>query len=405
MKRYLLTWSVLVLLGFAPALIDLAAATQNAPQNDTDVVEQQARPAMGAAANNLYYLPDRLAPGIPGEVIHSERWDGYALPYKVSAVRILYHSVSARGQDVAASGVVLLPDSRAPADGWPVIAWAHPFTGAASTCAPSLMKGLYGGAFLSVYVNMGYAVVAPDYAGLGTASRSAALDAQSNATDLIYSVKAARTALPQLGTKWIAVGERHGGLAALIADERELNLTDSGYFGSIAIDPVLDLKADIEASYQQGQDKFAFLAYGLKTLYPEFNVRRILSPSSISDYNVVGNRCYLARGLSGPESRTMVANWNTDPLVIQFLRRNTLGLLRAKKPILLVSSSNAPFTSGGSQTVTRMCKQGDNIDLEPYDVPGDNLMGESVSTQLSWIRARFSGSAVYMTCPTGKNDL
>ena len=98
-------------------------------------------------------------------------------------------------------------EKKPPAGGWPVIAWAHETTGVSRQCAPSLMRNVGHGPFLSMYVNLGYAIVATDYTGLGTNFRNAFMDAQSNATDVIGSVSAARAAVPQLGAKWIVVGE------------------------------------------------------------------------------------------------------------------------------------------------------------------------------------------------------
>ena len=56
---------------------------------------------------SFYDTPNPLPAGKPGELIRSEPFEEYALPPGVSAVRILYHSRSATGEDVAASGVVL----------------------------------------------------------------------------------------------------------------------------------------------------------------------------------------------------------------------------------------------------------------------------------------------------------
>src|SRR6266404_1077127 len=162
----------------------------------------------------FYDTPNPLPAGKPGELIRSEPFDQYDLPYEISAVRILYHSRSPSGGDVAVSGVVLVPDGTPPAGGWPVIAWAHDFIGSARQCALSLRRNLNEGPLLSMYVGVGYAVVASDYAGLGTSFPSAALDMRSNALDVIYSIPAARAALPQLGAKWIAAGYSQGGLAA-----------------------------------------------------------------------------------------------------------------------------------------------------------------------------------------------
>ncbi len=174
----------------------------------------------------------------------------------MSAVRILYHSRSATGEDVATSGVVLTPSERKPpVGGWPIIAWAHEADGVGRACAPSLMRNLGHGPFLSMYVNLGYAVVATDYTGLGCNFRNAFLDAQSNATDVIGSISAARAAVPQLGTKWIVMGEDDGSLAAVAVAEKQSEIRDAGYLGSIAISGLADAKGsireDLAGSFQQ----------------------------------------------------------------------------------------------------------------------------------------------------------
>jgi hypothetical protein len=87
-----------------------------------------------------------------------------------------------------------------------VIAWAHGLSGVARQCVPSLARNLQQGPFFSMYVGLGHAVVATDYAGLGTHFRNAFADTPSNAMDVIYSIPAARRAVPQLGSRWIAMG-------------------------------------------------------------------------------------------------------------------------------------------------------------------------------------------------------
>ena len=63
-------------------------------------------------------------------MIRTEPARQYSLPFELSAWRILYHSRTAKGEDVAVSAVVIVPDGKAPTGGWPVITWAHDFRGA-----------------------------------------------------------------------------------------------------------------------------------------------------------------------------------------------------------------------------------------------------------------------------------
>ncbi len=97
-----------------------------------------------------------------------------------------------------------------------------------------------------MYVNLGYAVVATDYVGLGTSFRNASFDAPSNATDVINSVKAARKAVAELGARWIALGEANGGISALFVAELQDEADDHDYLGSVSILGILDLKVATE---------------------------------------------------------------------------------------------------------------------------------------------------------------
>jgi hypothetical protein len=105
----------------------------------------------------------------PGTLVRSEPATDFALPPGTTATRILYHTRTANNTDTLASGVVLVPYGQPPKGGWPLLAWSHGTSGVAKHCAPSLMKSLfYNWEGLYEYVMLGYAVVATDYAGLGT---------------------------------------------------------------------------------------------------------------------------------------------------------------------------------------------------------------------------------------------
>jgi hypothetical protein len=81
------------------------------------------------AVGDFYSIPENLATTKPGDLLRKEAFSGYTLPKGATAVRIQYHSLDATGGDVATSGVVLIPAGKAPAKGWPVIAWAHGTSG------------------------------------------------------------------------------------------------------------------------------------------------------------------------------------------------------------------------------------------------------------------------------------
>ena len=66
----------------------------------------------------FYAIPSPLPPGPPGSLIRLARMaTGGSLPSGASAYRILYHSETAAGADVAVSGMVVLPGGTPPAGG------------------------------------------------------------------------------------------------------------------------------------------------------------------------------------------------------------------------------------------------------------------------------------------------
>ncbi|MFZ0286677.1 MAG: lipase family protein [Terriglobales bacterium] len=352
---------------------------------------------------NFYDTPKPLPAGKPGELIRSEPADEYYLSADFSAFRILYHSRSATGQDVAASGVVLVPSGTPPAGGWPVIAWAHGFSGGGRQCAPSLLRNLYYGPFLSMYVDLGYAVVATDYTGLGTDFRNAVMDLPSDATDVIDSIPAAHMTVTQLGPKWVAMGPSLGANVALAVAEEEHGLHDSDYLGSIAISGIADLQ-DIYShpTTEKSVGMLAFVAYTLKTVYPGFDISNMLTEKALPRYHEIDEDCGSSVNSGGLSANQMLnGKWKDDEFVKKFFGRNALGQKPARGPLLVIGNGDDSegLPAMTDQTVDRMCKQGDRVDLDKFFDPQPGLViGDSVRDQMAWIGARFAGRSAPDNC-------
>jgi hypothetical protein len=351
----------------------------------------------------FYNTPDPFPAGKPGALIRSQAIEQYDIPYSVSAVRILYHSRSASGEDVATSGVVLFPyDKKPPAGGWPVIAWAHGFAGVARRCAPSLIRNIGHGPFLAMYVNLGYAVVAADYTGLGTSFRNAFLDGPSNATDVIASIPAARAAVPQLAAKWIAMGEAEGGLTVVAVAEKENEVRDPDYLGGIAISDIAGVKEIYEpAAAGSSSLMLTSLAYGIKTVYPQFQVSDILTEKALALYHEIGETCAQATLPELPSRETVKPGWESNGFVRQYFGRNDPGQTKAYGPILVISGNADPSKlAAATQAIGRMCKQGDRVQWERYpDLDPGSVIGESVRDQIGWMEGRFGGRSSPTNCP------
>ena len=348
----------------------------------------------------FYDTQDPLPPGKPGELIRATAFGEYDLPPGVSAVRLLYHSRSARGDDVAASGVVLFPDRKPPARGWPLIAWGHGLSGVARECAPSLTRNLQHGSLLSMYVNIGYAVVATDYTGLGTSFRNAFADAPSNALDIIYSVPAARRTVPQLGSRWIAMGTGEGAMAVISVAELEHDMQDPNYLGSITLSRLMDLRDSFEPLSGVPNNLALFLASGIKTVYPQFDVNEILNDSARPLYQKMGQACYDTEAMPTLSAAAMLkTNWANNNFVQQYFDRNRPGFKPASSPLLVITSETDPAIKETSDVVARLCRQGDRVQFEKYPEydPG-RVIGDSVRDQITWIEARFANASAPSNC-------
>lgn len=385
-------------IGLAQALLLVCLVSQVSGQ--TAAKRSEARRYL--PITRFYEAPNPLPNGKAGDLIRSQPFANYDLPLEVSASRILYHSRTAKGDDVAVSGVVLTPAGKPPAGGWPVIAWAHGFSGVARQCAPSLMRNLEHGPFLSMYVKLGYAVVATDYAGLGAAASPAAMDLSSNAADVLYAIAAARSALPQLGAKWVSLGEAEGALTVAALSELESSTRDSNYLGGIAISGLADLQDIYERAAATSPEKLAVLAHQIKSIYPQFQPESILTAAGLILYGRLESTCTSPSSGPGNPQQILKPGWKDNSFVKQFFEQNLIGRKPAFEPLLVIAgeADTRVLPSMTTQTVSRMCKQGDRIEFDKYpNVDGGQVVGESTRDQIAWIQARFAGIKAPSNCP------
>ncbi|MGY1745933.1 alpha/beta fold hydrolase [Blastococcus sp. SYSU D00695] len=167
----------------------------------------------------FYEQPAGAADGDPGTVVRSEALAG--TPAGSRAWRVMYRSTDLDGRPVVVTGVVVRPVGDAPPGGRTVLAWGHPTTGTAASCAPSRgfdpFIGIEG---LRMALDRGYTVVATDYAGMGTAGPDSYLVGRTAARTVLDAVRAARHLDgAQAGDRVVLWGHSQGGQAVLLAAE------------------------------------------------------------------------------------------------------------------------------------------------------------------------------------------
>ncbi len=361
----------------------------------------------------LYDTPKSLSATKPGTLLRQEAFDGYDIPEGARAVRILYHSTDGEGHDVATSAAILIPAGASPARGWPVIAWAHGTSGVARQCAPSLMKDVYYGEELMVMVRAGYAVVATDYSGLGTAGAHRYMDRYAQANDVIFSIPAARTAVPELGRGWVADGHSTGGRAVWGVAEIEGKRHDAGYLGSVAVAPGVDLRMmsllhmaePVPAGYY-----FDYLAYAIHRKTPSFQVSDMLTKQSMARfYDVTTKGCYSYTAHYPGDlepSKKLKPGWEKTEAAERLFRVNEPGKVSLGGPMFIVAGDQDHTIQlvAVRDAVSKACRRGGALNFRIY--PGLDhgpTMEKSIPDQLSWIADRFAGKAVKGECGTPGN--
>jgi acetyl esterase/lipase len=358
----------------------------------------------------FYRVPATEASAAPGKLVRAEPAKDFSLPPGVSAIRILYGTRTASNAEALASAVVLVPNGPPPANGWPLLAWAHGTSGVATECAPSLMKSLfYDWEGLYIYLTLGYAVVATDYTGLGTAGRHAYLDFHSNATDVIHAVPAAQAAVPALGRRWLAIGHSQGGLAVLGVAELEAGMKDPYFLGTVSLAGASDPADAIDNALNIGQPVLngliAFWVYGAQTLNPTVEMQRVLTPAALKLFETsVDHGCSEASGaFSALHTDDMLQpDWRQVPQIKAYLERNRPGLRPTRGPLLLLGGGDdVLFTEAASLKVAqRLCKAGGHLQRKVYPGLGhDPLVYGSLADQMRWIADRFAGKPAPDNCP------
>lgn len=188
------------------------------------------------------------------------------------------------------NAVVLIPAGDAPEGGWPVLGWGHGTVGVADACAPSASGNLSGyDQYLNSWLAAGYAIVAPDYEGLGTTGGHPYLHLDSEGRSINYAVAAATEAFAELSTSYALLGHSQGGHAVLGAASLSNENEEITLVGAVAIAPASQILAQgalVKALYTNTAASdtervtaavsdlgfSAFIAHGVKTVLPSFDI-------------------------------------------------------------------------------------------------------------------------------------
>ncbi|WP_255674271.1 alpha/beta fold hydrolase [Nocardia rosealba] len=242
----------------------------------------------------------------PGEVLAVTS----AVLRGLDAEIIDYSTRGVGGATQPASGVLYLPDGTAPEGGWPIVAYDHGTTGLGSGCggqsdpagAPWPESQVGQNEFIRHVVSRGFAVVAPDYLGLGRFDTGPHpyLDIDTEATATLDLLRAARSVHPELSPVWLASGMSQGGHAALATAHRQASYApELDFRGTIAVDPASDVEKVAPLLGPGNPDRVsggtlgfsASILAGLRAARPEAQVDSYLSPLGRQVLDEIGSLC------------------------------------------------------------------------------------------------------------------
>lgn len=367
---------------------------------------------------SFYTPPSPLPAGAPGTIIARQPVSG--APAGSQAWTILYLSTGLQNQPIAVSGVVFVPTAPPPASTGgrrPVLAWAHPTTGVAPRCAPSLEAA--GGAAsipgLSTFLAAGYVVTATDYPGLGTAGPHPYLVGQSEGMAVLDSVRAAITMPEANAASTFAVwGHSQGGHAALFTGQLaptyapELQLV-----GIAAAAPATDLSAllqkDIGGLAGNVLGSMAVVSWSQVYASQGLQLSQVMTPESQPAARLIADYCIETQEqvvVDLPEAEilmvTFLANapWST-PGWDTLLATNTPGAVPIKAPVL-VNQGTADTVVWPNVTagyVQAQCAAGVNMTEVSYpNITHTEIATASASDAATWLAARFQGTPAPNGC-------
>jgi uncharacterized membrane protein HdeD (DUF308 family) len=341
--------------------------------------------------------------GAPGKLLKAHEYTG-SVPPGSRAWRILYVTSRDDRSPAVASALVVVPANSGPQT--PVIAWAHGTTGIARGCAPSLNKSFdtYGSPPTDAIDN-GWAVVAPDYIGLGTEGPSPYLIGQGEGRAVLDAVRAAhQIAGVELSPQTAVWGHSQGGHAALWTGilagsyAPELDIV-----GVAALAPAADLPKVIGhlKSERDGVTIGACLVAGYAANYPDVKVADYVRPVLEVPIRAIAVRCTDDFGILVSTAISAMINrqvWIRDPVGGAFGARLTENVpsQRIPMPVRIAQGQIDDVIPAATQKefIAAQCAAGAVIDYREYAGLGHVSVAASgspaVSDLIAWTKDRFA---------------
>ncbi|MEU4690787.1 lipase family protein [Actinoplanes sp. NPDC023714] len=341
----------------------------------------------------------------PGSVVAQTPLPGKEAPGS-TATSITYWTQDSLDQPRQALATVYTPAGTAPAGGWPILAYAHVTAGLGDDCAYTDDYGAAGADVnvVTPWIEAGFAFVATEYIGIGTAGSHAYLDANAEANAVIDSVRAARSVTPALSADYVLNGISQGGHATLATAAKAAERA-----------PELRLKAamaDAPATKVDGYiplagpyipplpapDYTTYVSYilaGLETARPGFDLDAYLTPLGRTVVDDAHRLCYFdmntrTQGIGIGQMLAKPLNTGRFPSVLRDVTR--LPVAGYDAPVLVNQGRfdvvAFPFLT--DLQVAEMLAHGTKVTYKNY-ATGHNVWAQALPNNIAFARKHLAG--------------
>lgn len=378
--------------------------------------------ANGGAHEDEFYNVKNLSkdqwPTKPGKTIKLQEFTDptpFSIPAKTALSRFVYSTTNANGTLIPASAYILWPyhakrfigRNNTSASSAPVVLWTHGTSGFYANGAPSTHRDLFYDNFVPfALAEAGYAVVAPDYAGLGVSTSwdgafipHQYFASRAGAGDALNALRAAQESFPKkLSNEYVVMGHSQGGAVAwslaemLGRKDHKFGDVAKGYLGTVAAAPPTDI-----FSLVAGIGPFlSWIGKDLDQIFPSFNLSDWLTPLGIRRTELV-NQVEGSQMVTGhlltPEDAIVQPDWKGTWSVQAFEKFANPGNMPFKGPMLVIQGAEDPVVQYNmtKTTVDNTCKRYPN-NLEFLVLSGANhfsALNAGKQNWLQWIEDRF----------------
>lgn len=348
----------------------------------------------------------------PGDLLRSEPMPS-PLP-GAAAWKILYASTGLDGEIIEVSGVVIAPTRQAPIHGRNVVAWAHPTTGVARNCAPSILKGVFDTIpHLPALMALDDVVVATDYPGLGTSGPHPYLVGLSEGRAVLDSVRAAQQVEKVGANSRCAVwGHSQGGHAALFAGQlAKTYAPDLTLVGVAAIAPPTNLEQLLKDDLDERAGKVivSYCLWSWSRVY-RTPLEDWVPAAVVPAIDRIAGDCVETEGeaFGAMVATVPIPSDYVSPDVFtnekwrRLFAENRPGGVAAGAPLYVAQGTDDPVVrpTVTADFVAGLCRAGETVRYETFPGVAHMKAGRvSASSAIQWMQSRFDGGRAPNTCP------